>query len=221
MAEFTKTEREAQSLLVNSNHYTFNKRGRNGNSYWRCVDRSCAGCATLDSNGVVVSENNNHNHTPNLLQAEVSKAVDQLKDQAAATAAPMASVYNYIPPVRIVPKQRKRFPPMPTTIDDVTLSGEWAKTLAGDPFCLYEEDNIHLLANAENVRLLAEAEDPYIMEHSRLLHTFLSGIHSACIPIWVSFLCSTVFCLVKQDRCTQHASQSWSMPLTNCLFSHK
>ena len=106
----------------------------------------CAGCATLDSNDVVVSENNNHSHAPNPLQVEVSKAVDKLKDQAAATAAPMASVYrdtvveilqdpNAAAVAPLLPtlhslqsalyrKRRKRLPPMPTTIDDATQSGE-------------------------------------------------------------------------------------------------
>ena len=233
MAEFTKTERGARSLHVNGYHYTLNKRGRNGNTYWRCVDRRCAGRATLDSNDVVVSENNNHSHAPNPLQVEVSKAVDKLKDQAAATAAPMASVYrdtlveilqdpNAAAVAPLLPtlhslqsalyrKRRKRLPPMPATIDDVTLSGEWAKTIAGDPFYLYGEDNIHLLATPENIRLLAEAEDLYMdgtfkiaprlfhqvftvhaFQHGRqfpLLYCLLPGqtrqVYSTCLSILV------------------------------------
>ena len=73
MAEFTNTKRGARCLHLNGYQYTLNKRGHNGNQYWRCVDRSCPGRATLVEDDSVVSENNNHNHPPNPLQVTVSK----------------------------------------------------------------------------------------------------------------------------------------------------
>ena len=33
-------------------------------------------------------------------------------------------------------QRRKRLPPMPATLDDVSLTADWSKTLAGQRFCL-------------------------------------------------------------------------------------
>ena len=92
--EFTKTKRGARSLNLNGYQYTLNKRGHNGNTYWRCVDRQCDGRATLDPADEVVSENNNHNHPPNPHQVEVSKAVDKMKERAGTESTPLPTIYR-------------------------------------------------------------------------------------------------------------------------------
>ena len=48
---------------------------------------------------------------------------------------------------------------MPASIDDVSFTGNWAKTLNGDQFELGTVDNIHVFATEGNVKLLGEAED--------------------------------------------------------------
>lgn len=77
MAEFT---RGAHSLHLNGYQYILNKKGRNENTYWRYVDRSCGGRATLDDDDDdVVSENNNYTHPPNPQQ--VCIVVDKLEEK--------------------------------------------------------------------------------------------------------------------------------------------
>ena len=93
-AEFTKTKRGARCLNFNGFQYTLNKRGHNGNTYWRCVDRGCSGQATLEADDTLVSENNNHNHPPNPHQLAVSKAVDEMKDRTSSEATSMQTIYN-------------------------------------------------------------------------------------------------------------------------------
>ena len=184
MAEFTKTKRGARSLHLNGFQYTLNKRGHNGNTYWTCVDRGCSGRATLEADDTVVSENNSHNYPPNPHQHAVSKAVDEMKDRASTEGTPMQTVYNNTmvamardpaesAAVAVVPTvhsldsslyrhRRKRLPPMPATIDDVSLTGEWSKTLGGQRFLVKSEDNVHVLATNDNIKLLAESEELYM-----------------------------------------------------------
>ena len=59
-----QTKRGARCLNLNGFQYTLNKRGHNGNTYWRCTDRGCSGRATLEADDTLVSENNSHNHPP-------------------------------------------------------------------------------------------------------------------------------------------------------------
>ena len=183
-AEFIMTKRGARCLNLSGFQYTLNKRGHNGSHYWRCVDRSCPGRATLAEDDSVVSENNNHNHISNPLQVTVSKTIDVMKERASTEATPMPTIYTDImvalfqyfsasEAVSIVPtlpslhsslyrKRRKRLPPMPTTIDEVSFTGDWARTLGGSPFLVQSVDNIHVLATDQNLELLADAEEWYM-----------------------------------------------------------
>jgi len=49
---------------------------------------------------------------------------------------------------------------MPQTCTEVTLAGDWANTLGGEPFILAEgaDDEIILLGTQSNLHHLAEAE---------------------------------------------------------------
>ena len=60
-----KTKRGARSLAFKGYRYTLNRRGREGQSYWRCVDCNCSGRVSTDENDALISENNAHNHQPN------------------------------------------------------------------------------------------------------------------------------------------------------------
>ena len=184
MAEFTNTKRGARCLHLSGYQYTLNKRGHNGNQYWRCVGRSCPGRATLADNDSVVSENNNHNHPPNPLQVTVSKTIEVLKERASSESTPIPTIYtdtmialSQIPSasaavgnVPTLPSlhssmyrhRRKRLPPMPSTIDEVSFTGDWARTLGGHTFLVQSEDNIHVLATDQNLEILAEADEWYM-----------------------------------------------------------
>ena len=184
MAEFTKTKRGARSLHLNGYQYTLNKRGSNGNQYWRCIDRGCPGRATLAEDDSIVGENNSHTHPPNPLQVTVSKTIDVLKERASIEATPVPKIYNttmvalsQIPSasaaasnVPTLPSlhssmyrhRRKRLPPMPTTIDEVSFTGDWARTLGGHPFLVQSIDNIHVLATDQNLEILSEVDEWYM-----------------------------------------------------------
>ncbi len=59
-----------------------NQRGRDGQTYWRCVDCSCLGRATTDENDQVIAENQRHDHTPESAPAAVAKVADKMKQRA-------------------------------------------------------------------------------------------------------------------------------------------
>ena len=70
--EFTTTKRGARSLLHDGYQYTINRRTADGQTYWRCFDRTCGGRAVTDINDCLVSANNNHNHPPDVVEVAVA-----------------------------------------------------------------------------------------------------------------------------------------------------
>ena len=58
--------------------------------------------------------------------------------------------------------RRQCLPEKPASIDDVSVNGNWAKTLNGDQFELETVDNIHVFTTEGNVELFAEAKDWYM-----------------------------------------------------------
>ena len=83
MAEFIKTKRGARSLHCNGYQYTMNRRGRDGQTYWRCIDHSCLGRATTNQSDVVIAENQCHDHPPETTQVTVAnRCLSMLKEEA-------------------------------------------------------------------------------------------------------------------------------------------
>ena len=60
--KFITTKRGARSLVINGYQYTLNRRGREGQSYWRCTNRLCKGRAVISEEDEVMSVNNPHDH---------------------------------------------------------------------------------------------------------------------------------------------------------------
>ena len=81
MDEFSKTKRGARSLHYNGFQYTINRRGRDGQTYCGCINRSFQRRATTDANDDVVAENNDHDHPPETAKATVAEVVDKMKEQ--------------------------------------------------------------------------------------------------------------------------------------------
>ena len=87
--------------------------------------------------------------------------VEMSLDSSASTAvANVPTLYTLQPSLYC--SRRKRLPPMPATIDDVSLTGDWARSLKGEPFLLGTADNIHVLAIESNVEILAEADEFFL-----------------------------------------------------------
>ena len=77
-------------------------------------------------------------------------------------------------------EQWKRHPPMPQTRAEVTLAGDWANTLGGEPFILAEEgtdDEIILLGTQSNLHHLAEAECLWAFQTCPRLFYQIFSIH--------------------------------------------
>ena len=64
--EFITTIRGARSLLHQGYRYTLNHRTADGQTYWRCQDRSCSGRVVTDTNDQLVTCNDKHTHPPKL-----------------------------------------------------------------------------------------------------------------------------------------------------------
>ena len=73
--QFVTTKRGARSLLQGGFKYTLNRRGREGQIYWRCVDRKCPGRAVTNENDELVSSNNKHSHLPDDIEIKASQVV--------------------------------------------------------------------------------------------------------------------------------------------------
>ena len=72
-------------------------------------------------------------------------------------------------------ERRKRLPPMSQSRAEVTLTGDWANTLGGQPFVLAEsgaEDKIILLGAQSNLHHLAEAECLYVDGTLKHVHVY-------------------------------------------------
>ena len=63
--EFVTTKQGAISMLYEGYKYTLNRHGNTGQTYWRCVNRSCPGRMTLDIQDRAQSVNEKHFHQPN------------------------------------------------------------------------------------------------------------------------------------------------------------
>ena len=210
MAEFSKTKRGARSLHYNGFQYTINSRGRDGQTYWRCIDRSCQGRATTDANDEIIAENNNHDHPPETAQSTVAKVVDKMKERARNETvsvnriyreaieeinsnpelAEVASVVPTLPSLKssLYRKRRERLPPLTTTRDEVQFTGEWAKCTNGNQFLLKSANNIHIFATDDNLNLLSTPEDLYMDGTFQIAPCtlVLPDLYYSCIQAWTA-----------------------------------
>ena len=62
--EFILIKRGARSVMHDGFKYTFNRRGREGQCYWRCADHMCPGWAITSENDELLSPKE-HNHESN------------------------------------------------------------------------------------------------------------------------------------------------------------
>ena len=60
--------------------YTLNRRGREGQYYWRCADRMCPGRVITSENDELLFTTE-HNHEGNEVEVEVAKVVCAMKER--------------------------------------------------------------------------------------------------------------------------------------------
>ena len=76
--EFIKTKRGARCLLYAGYKYTLNRRGHDGQCYWRCQDQACPVRATTDENIRLISTSDTHTHQSDQVEVAVAKVIDSI-----------------------------------------------------------------------------------------------------------------------------------------------
>ena len=120
-----------------------------------CVDHNCPGLFSTDENDALISENNAHNHQPNMTEIAVGKIVDAMKERAKAETTSIPRIYQEtmqriaasqsedvaatVPTftslkTALYTKRRERLPPLPTTREEVCFIEEWQRMLVKKTF---------------------------------------------------------------------------------------
>ena len=87
--EFVLTTQGARSLVHQGYKYTLSRRTADGQTYWRCHDRSCPGIAVTDTTNQLVSCNNKHSHPPNTAERAAEVVKERMKKRAKEETAPI------------------------------------------------------------------------------------------------------------------------------------
>lgn len=90
------SSRKGAPILVHENrqYRKFKKYKSNGNLLWRCLIKSCKGFLTIDGNEDIIKMTEHTCEPMNSAQAEVKKAIDELRQEAAATDGPIPTLYK-------------------------------------------------------------------------------------------------------------------------------
>ena len=187
MAQFIETYRGGKALLYEGYKYLKIRDGKDY-TFWRCErHRSQCSAKVTTHESTVQSCRGEHNHPPDVTANQVVQTIGKMRKRAHEESTTIPLIYNEalqdlsqcankesvaanMPTLSFLKsnlyrERRKRLPPMPQTRAEVTLAGDWAYTLGGEPFILAEEgtdDKIILLGTQSNLHHLAEAECLYM-----------------------------------------------------------
>jgi len=90
--KFVTNERGGESLVYNDFRYVVKNR-RNERVYWRCAVRTCP--ATLRThNNIPLAANRIHNHVPDPIKFQVSRAVNNIKKRCREETKPVPQIYH-------------------------------------------------------------------------------------------------------------------------------
>ena len=88
-----------------------NRRGHEGQCYWRCANHMCPGRAITTENDELLSTKE-HNHEGNAVEVEVPKVGCAMKERAKTETTPIPRLYQEA--VRIVSQDEKVLATLPT-----------------------------------------------------------------------------------------------------------
>ena len=91
--------------LVTFTSYTLNRRTADGQTYWRCQDRSCSGRVVTDTNDQLVTCNDKHTHPPKATETALEMVKERMKERAKEETTPIP---------RIIMKHCRKWPSMRT-----------------------------------------------------------------------------------------------------------
>ena len=102
-------------------------------------------------------------------------------------------------------RRRQNLPPLPESIQDIALEGEWTTTLSGETFLLHKDDKSLIFTTEQNLRLLSQSTTVFMdgtFKSCPRLFSQLYSIHGS----YRDHVIPLVYCLLcEKSRATYHA----------------
>ncbi|CAG2215508.1 unnamed protein product [Mytilus edulis] len=185
--KFTTNRLGNQNLV--HNNYKFQIKSRRGDRcYWKCSTRNCP--ATVNThNNIPTKVDANHNHPSDRMQLRVDDVLQRMKSRCKDELTAIPTIYEeelvklrdrewnddthqlveHIPTFysckdQLYNERHKLIPALPTTVEDITVDGEWAQTTTGQPFLLADDNTngrMLVFSTQENLYHLAAADTIY------------------------------------------------------------
>ena len=175
-------------VLINEGfRYQLNKKTLGGKMHWRCWRQTCAVFLTtaafnLDEANVQIQVLNTapHNHPADTslissgairqqmvqaIQADPSRPIKRVYDEVVREADSDAEVPEFSSVRSRLQRQRSSLlPPIPETIDNVLVEGEWTRTWRGRDFLSHQDNDwgILVFGTSRNFARLERCQDVYI-----------------------------------------------------------
>ena len=95
--------------------------------------------------------------------------------------------------------RHENFPTLPKTREEVQLEGEWAETTAGQPFVIYQGEDMVVLSTDDNLRLLAKSQIIFVdgtFKAAPRLYRQLLTIHG----LYCRHTMPLVYCLLADKK---------------------
>ncbi|CAF1523255.1 unnamed protein product [Didymodactylos carnosus] len=162
MLIFTSTEKDKPVLNHNGYQYT-KKRANKTNNEWRCRNRTCSSTISLCTNDVRILRNESaHTCQPDTTKVLIDIAVDNMKKRGnREETLPIPKIYSQevvrarvanpgLATGRVFPtlpnvdaslyhRRALNYPKLPTTTDEIALTGLWRLSKEGGEFLLVDE----------------------------------------------------------------------------------
>ncbi len=152
--QFIASTKPGHFKLVHDGYLYIKNKQKDFVTYWECEDRKCGARVASANGGVHV--NKPHDHVPTPGRAESLIAKNRLKEAAASSREPAASIVNQVTSdmefsaveqlpknssmTRMVQRQRsKNMPKAPNSLADFPiLTGDWINTKRNEPFMIMD-----------------------------------------------------------------------------------
>lgn len=202
--EFISNPRGCDYVALDGFIYSKDKTNKNGSIAYRCMSRSCNSRAVLCSEAFTVKSF--HDHLPDqfkidmlkkrltlkkIVKEQPTKPIKRLYTETFCDV-PDCDQYSTMPAFKamrtsLYNERAKTIPKLPTTVEDITLDGDWVKSKAGSDFLLIDSktekgDRILAFGTIANLRFLCENETyfmdgtfyvaPSLFEQVFIIHAF-------------------------------------------------
>ncbi|CAG2252786.1 unnamed protein product [Mytilus edulis] len=198
------------------------KSRRGDRCYWKCSTRNCP--ATVNThNNIPTKVDANHNHPSDRMQLRVDDVLQRMKSRCKDELTAIPTIYEeelvklrdrewnddthqlveHIPTFysckdQLYNERHKLIPALPTTVEDITVDGEWAQTTTGQPFLLADDNTngrMLVFSTQENLYHLAAADTIYCDGTFYVcptlfyqLYTFHAKVDGTMFPLVYCFL---------------------------------